>query len=289
MLREELRLKVYDEVLQQVESALTSKSIEYRLLGGAAVGRRYYPSPTCRHNQSIELLVCESDVICASDALHELKFEPQFNHSFLHVTGLPLHLRTQLISMPFAVSKKTCLRDDPTVNLCVADLLLDVVGRAAFDPASTNLLWIFDLWFMLAANEVRDWRSFVSSARQSGLGTFYGVALRYVNESLSANVPEYVVRELVSCDDGNNRTTQVCVIASMISRGRSEFDMWKTLNDQPALAFRYLIFLLYPPARFLKWRYGFDTKLSILRWRLERPLRIARRLRDRGRRHYLGD
>jgi Uncharacterised nucleotidyltransferase len=284
LVREELRGSIYYDVLRAVCAALDTEKIAYRLLRGAAIAKRFYATPLARHNHAIDLLIRAADTARVHDALSAQGFTVDDTHSYRHPTGLPLVLHTHLFEHPYAKEPGGF----STVNACghlleATDLLLHTIGCAAYNPSNSNLRWVADAWHLISNSEALDWNAYVHAARSSGFALFHAVALAYVRDAFGPPVPTDVIAAL-EVPDRTESERDLCqrLYASLMYGGCSYRRAWLALNGPIALRIRFAIFALFPPAEYLHWRYALSGTGAVLRWRVVRPVRMARRL-ARGR------
>jgi len=102
LVREELRSRIYGEILGAVLAGLDAAHISAVLLKGGALSAMVYPQPSARHNHAIDLLVDEAQIESASALLSKAQFTPgpvtsgaAFHRNFRHSSGLGVGVCTR--------------------------------------------------------------------------------------------------------------------------------------------------------------------------------------------------
>jgi hypothetical protein len=285
LVREELRNRIYLEVLEEVLAALESIALDPIVLGGATVASAVYPMPSLRHNHAIELLIERAGLDAARAALVRVGLRDGGADGMVHATGLPVTLRTSMLNFPWAsdppgirarASRMTVAsRSVPALDC--ASTLTYVIGRAAFAPTTRNLRWVMDAARVIERLQV-DWPLFAADTAATGLSPFYTIALEFLADDLLVPVSGPARALIASSPVDHAMVTRVCAAlqSALVTHGRA----WRALPPDLGLRGRYLTFAALPPARWLEWRYGLATASDRVRWHASRPARvIARRLR----------
>lgn len=195
-LREELRSRIYREVLEQVLVTLQSAGVESILLGGAALAEQVYQTPSLRHSHDIDLLVGEADMARAAGALVAAEFSreavaPGRDGALLltHRTSLPIRLVASMYELARPEGSLAAVRAWSTefrVGQAATRVLRPeaalgyALARAAFSPRRSSLQWAADGWMIGAGSDPLDDQAFVEAARQSRLLLPCSIMLGYL-------------------------------------------------------------------------------------------------------------
>ena len=285
LVREELRSKIYYEVLADLCSRLQQNSIDHVLLKGAALGTWLYPSPYIRHNHGIDLLVSEQDLNAVISLLIVAGFKKRSGskYEYEHSTGLPVTAHTKVLHHPYLQDKQADIQQitiegTPAKTLSLDSHLHQIIGNAPFSGSNSNLRWIVDVFYIVGTNQV-DWSEFVNAAQRAGLGLFYAEVLDYMNQQFATAVPSRVLAELRN--DAHNNMHAI-LFTGLLTALRTHRRVWQALVHSSRLRAKFIVFSLLPPTNFLRWRYDINTKLQIFGWYMKRPLRIISRLFGRS-------
>ena len=277
LVREELRGRIYHDVLRSVRASLCAEHIDYQCLRGAAISQRYYDSPLVRHNHAIDILLAPTDLQRTRSVLLDT-FHQTGDSQFEHPSGLPLVLHTRLLDHPFCEDLPCRWPGDGAGTVPpTTTLLLHVLGTAACSQTHGNLRWVVDAWYLLRDTCGIDWPEFVAGAVQCGLAPFYHQVLRYLREQLDSDVPDAVLTSLEEasvCDPEAERR----LFSSLLGSHWTHRAVWRALAFDRGLRARFLFFTVYPPGRYLRWRHGLASAGEVSRRRIGRPLRGYQRL-----------
>jgi hypothetical protein len=287
LVREELRSKIYYEVLQSLCECLARNGVDHYLLKGAAFASWLYPAPNVRHNHGIDLLVARADMASVSRLLVSAGFRPSPERSrqFDHETGLPIVLHNDLIRHPLypdggmVAEGATAPAPDRVLGELHSKTLLptwhlhQILGNAAFANSNPNLRWVVDVVFLIRNTEI-DWATFVAQARRVGLALFYAEVLRYARDNFSLDIPSAVLADLSEAE----RPRVEVLFASLLGTLGTHHAVWRVLRGDKHLRLRFIWYVLKPPVNYLKWRYEFDSTRQIIGWYTGRPWRVLARL-----------
>ena len=201
-------LHVCDEVLRTLSDAHLSCLV----VKGAALGRTVYPDPALRPAGDIDLLLRESDLGPAADALRAAGWrwkEPpiDFGRHHLspleHQSGLTVELHRRLFSAYYELPvealfdrSRTCtLGDVPSLTLSPEDTLVHVCGHAARCRTRTSLRWVADALFVVQTHKI-DWDMFLDTTCRGRLALPLAIMITYLAEDIEAPVPPFVLHRL---------------------------------------------------------------------------------------------
>jgi hypothetical protein len=207
-LREELRTKIYREVLERLLLSLESRAVDSVLLGGAALAEWAYPTPSLRHSHDIDLLVAEPETGPAVSALLAEEFSGAESAEgrdgavvLTHRNSLPVRLCGSMYELgrpegslsearkwsgEFRVGQATTRVLGPEAALAYA------LARAAFSPRRSNLQWACDAWMICARAEPLGIDRFLEVLRPSRLLLPASIMLDYLARIGAPIAPQLV-------------------------------------------------------------------------------------------------
>jgi hypothetical protein len=210
-LTEELRYRKYRAICSSTFGLLRDASVPFVALKGAIVGELFYPAPTLRHADDIDVLLHEEDLTRAEDLLIRSGWQRQTGPAMrssrhlpplMNADGVPIELHWRLTIPYYAIpydqlwarSLIVPIADEDVRVLSPADNLLHVCAHGVSDRP--DLKWVVDAWFILSSNPAFDWEIFTATtiAAKLSLPTFH--AVRYLSERLGAPVPDAVLGKL---------------------------------------------------------------------------------------------
>lgn len=210
-LREELRSRIYQDILCRALRALEAEGISAIVLGGAALSLWAYDQPALRHSHDIDLLIGEPDLARAEAALRNAGFAAAGGPSpgnpgaavLCHGTGLPVRLHTSLFELSChpaplealrAGSRAVAVGEMSARVLGPEDSLAHVLGRAAGSPRRSNLQWACDAWMICARTPSLQQDRLLGVLGDARLLLAGAVLLRYLQE-LGAGIPNTLPEE----------------------------------------------------------------------------------------------
>lgn len=195
-LREELRGRIYREVLEEVLDTLGSGGVESVLLGGAALAEWAYPVPSLRHSHDIDLLVAGPDAQRAVDGLIGAGFARGESAAgrdgavvLSHRNSLPVRLCGSMYELaPDGGSLDAARRWSADFRIGRAGTrvlgpeaaLVYALARAAYSPRRSCLQWAADAWMICGRAESLRLSVFLEAARTSRLLLPVSVMLGYL-------------------------------------------------------------------------------------------------------------
>lgn len=276
-LREELRSRIYHDILGQALRALEAEGIDALVLGGAALSLWAYDQPALRHSHDIDLLVGQRNVAGAAAALRSAGFAAEGNSPpggsdtmvLCHGTGLPVRLHTSLFELSCHSAPVEALR---TGSRAVAtgemsarvlgpeDSLAHVLGRAASSPRRSNLQWACDAWMICVRTPSLEQDRLLGVLGSARLLLAGVILLRYLGE-LGANIPSALLQEA-------ERRTQA---ATALERDLALYGLRRggprgllgVLRRMPSYATRFamLRWLSFPSPGYVRWAYQLRSPL----------------------------
>ena len=289
-LREELRSEIYRNIAGEVLSTLQSAGLQVIALKGAALSETVYDHPNIRHNHAIDLLLHESDLPAAVEALKSLPFVPSPQQSrahaqhqnFIHETGLPLTLHSRLFFLPYYDADQGGVWDRAesayvgevkTLVCCAADNLVHVCGHASYSRSRSNLRWVCDAFYILKRRPSIDWNIVVQEARNHHLVIPLKAILEYLAKELQVEIPEYVLTELSKIPLGEDSADCEAVLA-IATMGISPFRALSRLSGSWRAKLLIAKFMLFPPKNYVRWRYGVSHPMLTPLVYIYRPCRF---------------
>lgn len=302
ILREELRSDIYRTILRDVLSTLHSTDIREIVLKGAALSETVYDHPNVRHNHAIDILLRDAELSDAARVLRRLHVKenedggPKRLHhrEFVHETGLPIVLHTQLFLLPYYQADlerlwqraKACdFGGEKSLVLSSADNLLHVLGHASYSRSRFNLRWACDAYLILARTPDIDWDLVLRDASKYHINMPLLMMLEYLSKELHAKVPAEVLRKLAAMQISKGSLAHEAVFAGALMGAGSPIKVLRRLKSDIRTTIRLGRFILFPSRVYLQWRYGISNPALIsvlyvyrpvkyLMWRIFRAFRI---------------
>lgn len=271
--REDLRNRIYREILGDVLVHLRAAGIRVIVLRGAALSETVYDAPAHRHNHAIDLLVeAAGDAPAVLSMLQRLEFSTprpirpgRCRTELTHKTGLALVVHTALFDFPYfqltipAVRERAVehrLAGVEAATLSPEDSFLYVCGQAAAFPNRSNLRWVGDCWSILQRHPGFDWELVAANAVSSGLVWPMRVIAAYFADRLEMAIPQSFrnrLRQETERTRPSDFEPAFTIALTALTPGavmaRCEPRDWRSRA-------RYLRFALFPSAAFVRWRHA---------------------------------
>lgn len=288
--REDLRGRIYADILEAVLAALDAAGIPTVLLKAGAVSATVYPQPSTRHNHAIDLWVDSSQMAAASQVLSRVEFAQgptasgaAFHRDFRHSSGLALGLHSRLLFLPHfqmpleQVRARTRLVQIGGRSVSVMspeDTLVHLCGHATYSRSRANLRWACDMHFLMRCE--LDWSVITDTAVQSRLALPMRVLLRWAHEVLAAPLPAERLADLQRqrMDPVTAEGIYAALLHSTLSRGRA----FRAFDATRQAQFGFVKFSAFPSLRYLGWRHNVDRGWLLPLYYLDRPRRLALRI-----------
>ncbi len=206
-LREELRSRLFREIVAEAIDALTGTNVDFVALGGVDLGMSAYPNPVLRHTHDIDLLLHESDIAQSADALRRVGFlrapDEEGVRILKHRRDLPVRLNTALFHLScheggFDDVAGTSRRQDVGGRMARVlsreDAMAAALGRPCYSTRRANLQWACDAW-MVASRGPLHADSLIAALTRARLLLPASVLLRYVSD-LGAPVQALVLERV---------------------------------------------------------------------------------------------
>jgi hypothetical protein len=295
LVREELRSKIYGEILAEVLGALEAARIPVVLVKGGALSATVYPQPSMRHNHAIDLLVEPAHMAAAGTVLSQVKFKRRaaeaygdaFHRDFRHTSGLALGLHSQLFFLPhFAMpmndirarTRQFQIGAQRVSVLSPEDSLVHVCGHAAYSRARANLRWACDAYFLLQKNPAFDWRIVADTAAAARVTLPVVVLLRWLNAFLGAPLPAERLAELEARSRTIDAVTAEGLYAAMLHTTFSRATAFKSFAASPRAQWGFLKFSAMPSLRYMRWKHNVEHGWKLPLYYADRPRRLALRV-----------
>lgn len=290
--REELRSRSYRGILQSVLRALRGAGIDLTVLKGAALAGTVYDDWTLRHCHDIDLLINETDLASASQALQDAGVRRPCEPSrmsrdvrLLHESGLPIELHADLFRLPLyrsgtrTMMERRQRREVAGLSahvLSSSDTLLHVCGHASCSESRASLRWVTDAWSIASKCADLDWDAFLGGAARTKLSLPVYVMLDYLLVKLGAAIPRPVLQSLARDARHVGATAREAALLGV--RG-SHHRFRNATRDWRSRAF-LLRWRLLPSPSYLRWTYGVGSRSGVFLLYFARVLHyVARRAR----------
>jgi hypothetical protein len=216
--REQMRATTFRRIRLDMVAVLAAAKVPAVLLRGGALVATVYADPAVRHCHDLAFLVQPADLARAAGALREaglapVAYEPNAVSPYAalkHETSLPVELHGRLFpitmydlpwSEVWSRTRELAFGDVVAGVLAPADALLHVLGHAFHSASRETLRWVLDAWHIIQRDGEVDWEQLTASAERGRLTLPALVMLRYLAESLGANVPSAVLDRLEAAVD----------------------------------------------------------------------------------------
>lgn len=291
LVREELRAKIYGEILAAVLGALDAAQIATLLLKGGAVSETVYPQPSARHNHAIDLLVDERQLDAAGEVLRSQRCEAQprgagagVHHVYKHWTGLALALHTRPFYFPhFEMSAREIRARARSVEigsitvrvLSPEDSLVHIAGHAMYSRGRTNLRWACDAFFLIQSSKAMDWQYIIGCADRARTALPLYVQLRWLKDALGASIPAAVLTTLRERSRAIDGVSREGILAALVHTHMSWRRAAESCRRNPLMMVRLLRYGVTPSLRYLRWRYNHQHDWQLPFAYLRRPAQFA--------------
>ena len=211
--REQMRATTYRRICGDLVAVLEAAGVRALLLRGGALAATVYDDPAVRHCHDVAFLVQAEDLSRAAEALRRsgltpFAYEPSSVSPYAalrHETSLPVELHGRLFSVPMYElswsdvsprARDVAFGQVAARVLSPADSLLHVCGHAFYSPSRESLRWVGDAWHIIRRDGEVEWELLCANAERGRLTLPVLVTLRYLADSLGANVPHAVLARL---------------------------------------------------------------------------------------------
>jgi hypothetical protein len=290
--REDLRSRIYADILESVLAALDTAGIPTTVLKAAALSATVYPQPSTRHNHAIDLLVDAERMAAASAVLAGAQFSPTpvtsgaaVHRDFRHSSGLALGLHSQLLFLPHfemplgevrARARAVRIGGRSVRVLSPEDTLVHVCGHATYSRSRANLRWACDAYYLLHCE--LNWPVVIETAKRSRLGLPLFVLLRWLNEALAAPLPTDRLAELDPRDRAIDRVAAEGIYAALLHSTLSREKAFRAFETSKRAQLGFIKFSAFPSLRYVRWRHNVDQGWMLPLYYMDRPRRLALRI-----------
>lgn len=296
LVREELRDRIYHEILETVLRDLESEGLQPILLKGGALAATVYPDLSVRHNHAIDLLVHEPAMRSAQDVLRRTQFNPtrvqpggRHHRDYRHKSGLALALHTRVFYLPHfnigADELQAHARVVPIPQavprirvLCPEHTLVHVCGHATYARSRTNLRWVCDAFHLLERHPDLDWEEVVETAVQARLTLPLFVMLRWLMQALSAPVPQESVQRLRELSFEADSVASEAIFAATLHACTAPSRAFQYFRGQRRAAWGFIRFMIAPSPLYVRWRFNVGSNWTLPFYYGLRALRFAGRI-----------
>jgi hypothetical protein len=291
LVREELRSRIYGEILCSALVALNAAEISTLLLKAGALSATVYPQPSARHNHAIDLLVDDAQMAAASAVLRDLRFAPgppgagaAWHRDYRHWTGLALGLHSRPFFLPhFDMAREGILARARAVEigsttarvLSPEDSLVHVCGHATYSRSRENLRWACDAFYLIQRNPALDWQRVIQSADAAGMALQVSVLLGWLKDALGVSIPAPVRAELRNRSCNLDPVIVEGILASLLHTRMSWARALEWCRGDRRLVLEFLRFSALPSPRYLRWRYNSNESWRLPFYYVRRPVRFG--------------
>lgn len=295
--REELRSRIFIEVLGDVTTRLGGAGIMPVLLNGAAYAFTVYSEPLTRHNHGIDLLVPEDEVEQVGRLVVEEGFQTFGRVSgglireYRHHTGLALTVRSALLCIPHAERDATTFRsrsvaigvDGRRISvLRPEDRLCHTLIEGASASTRRNLRWACDAFLLMKTGTV-DFDGLAASALELRAPFQVAVLLDYFRSSLQLPIPRSTVDALKREPPPRDRRTEAGLLSAALRTSQSARAFVRRAKPHRALYKKALRFAVLPTGEHMRYQVRASRSRVVAGLHLARTRRYLRRfLRRRG-------
>jgi len=277
---------VRESELRRVLASLAAAGVAPLLLKGAHLAFTIYPSPDRRPRLDTDLLIREGHRDALKRCLAALGYEPvphvtgevaftQFQYRRIDASGaghtIDVHWRVAIPKV-FAdrLTYDDLMRDavavprlGPHARAPSAPLALVVacLHRTAHHGTSTRLLWLYDIHLLSAALRASDWDQVVDCSRACGIAPVVTAGLEHATARLGTTVPPSVFDRLRAAAGSTDRDVLVFLEGAppMMQVAMSD---WRRIRGARARV-RFVQEHLFPPASYMRHRYGVPSRLAL--------------------------
>ena len=289
--REELRSRIYQDILTSVLDAFDAARIEMLLLKGAAVSATVYPQPSARHNHAIDLLVERAQLGAAREVIERLRFAaappgPGFadHRDYRHWTGLALGLHARALFLPhLEMAPEELWGNARTVRaggvaarvMSPEHALVHVLAHACYARSRANLRWVCDAYYLVQRNAALDWDAVARAATVARATLPALVMLRWLRESFGLPIPERATKALGAASAELDRIAVEGIFASLLHTQQSWTRALACFGGDRRTMWRFVRFSVLPSPRYVRWRYNVRSDWTLPLYYVRRPLRFA--------------
>ena len=288
-LTEEVRLEAYDQICQQILTAISNRGISPIVMKGADLAYTIYDEPVLRHTDGLDFVVADEEIQAALDVLGTLGCGPPSTSRSArartmdcrHRSGLVITLHTEIFDVPFAVSSEemrsrcrvASVAGVRTRILSSADNLLYVCMNVFYGRTRASIRWAVDAWFLVSRCRDLDWEVLVASAGKSQIALPVFLTLRYLKEHLGAPIPQTVLSRLALLATQVGSTAREMAFSAVRRNGAiGVTDLLRTAGSWQNRA-RILKWMLVPTPSYMRWARRLDSGWELPLHYLKRPFR----------------
>ena len=298
LVREELRSRIYGEILDSVLAGLDAAGISTVLLKGGALSATVYPQPSTRHNHAIDVLVPPDQMVAARAVLSRAQFTAErldsgaeFHQDLRHTTGLALGLHTKLLFLPHfemplddirARTRSIRIGSHVVRVLSAEDALVHVCGHAAYARSRANLRWACDAFYLLRSNPNLSWPVVIDTAERSRTTLLLLVMLRWVAANLAAPIPSERIDELRDASRQIDAVTAEGIYAALLHTTLSRGVALSQFAANWRVQLGFLEFSAFPSPLYMRWRHNVNHSWKLPLYYADRPRRLLLRLAGRA-------
>ena len=295
-LREELRTRTFRHILRDVLLTLAAGGVPHIVLKGAALADTVYEDPALRHCHDINILLQEADACRAASLLPSLGFTPPGEGpdprphplTFIHESGLPLHLHRRLFTSEhynvpseelWARSQNGTITGVPTRILSPADNLLHVCIQASSNSSNESPRWVPDAWYLMVRYRNLDWSVLLDCALHNHLTLPLSVSLNYLTKDLSAPIPKIILDRLCDAASQTDAMRSEATLATALAGTRLSLRSLVRMTGGWRPRLIVVKWILFPSRDYLRSAYHVGHSWLLPFYYVYRPLRyVARRI-----------
>jgi Uncharacterised nucleotidyltransferase len=272
--------------LRRVLASLNAAGVTPLLFKGAHLAFTLYPSPDRRPRLDTDLLIKEADRDALRQCLMACGYGPvphvtgevaftQFQYKRVDESGashtLDIHWR---IAVPKAFADR--LSYDELMCDAVAvprlgphafapsrplALVVACLHRTAHHGTTTRLLWLYDIHLIASQLTAGDWDVIVQRAQSCGLTPVVAAGLEHAAERLDTPVPSSVLDRLHAGAAATDPDVLLFLDGAPPQMQVAISD-WRRISG-PRARIRFLQEHLFPPASYIRHRYGISSRFAL--------------------------
>ncbi len=272
--------------LRRVLAALGAAGVTPLLLKGAHLAFTLYPSPDRRPRLDTDLLIKETDRDALRRCLESKGYRPephvtgevaftQFQYRHVDESGashtLDIHWR---VAVPKAFADRLTYADLMGDAVAVPKLgpfalapspplalVLACLHRTAHHGTTTRLLWLYDIHLLAAQLSAGDWDLVVERSESCGLPSVVAAGLEDAAARLGTPVPPSVLDRLRAGTEATDPDV-LAFLDGVPPQMQVAISDWRRIHGVRA-RIRFLQEHLFPPASYIRHRYGISSRLAL--------------------------
>lgn len=288
--REELRSKIFIDVLGEAITALDARGSYPVLINGAGYAFTVYANALVRHNHGIDFLVCPADVRVTRRAVESIGFEPVRETAvdpgifaeYQHGSGLALTIRSVLFRTPhlerdasgsLTGSREIDIAGSRIRVLSTVDRLCHTLGEAATGTTRRNLRWACDVFLLLTASDRIDYDRLAERTLELEIALPSTLLLGFFHRELSVEMPASGIGRMLDEGAPDSPDGVNYLFSTALRTSGSVHRFLRGARADNVLFAKAVRFALAPSADHLIYQFGIKNRLLVPVMYLFRALR----------------